>query len=288
MDFITLVSAKQKSKKLTDKQIAELSGIPEYCYYNLKMYRTYLTKVAYYSLSCVLDLPIDSNEKIEDILIENKNKVGTPETNLSIAAEYVNPDNYEKALKELARLKKTVDNMKQNSEVVNKLQSEISSLTKKLEKLDKDVSEKVKQAYSQGVSESFDKIANMKTANNQIVIDNIVEEYEGKLSRIDRSLKKLETQYVRLYKMVSDFNLKMGENIINLEDVEKPLKLIQEELNGELSEDMIKQVCMCYHQLGLSFDEIVNETNLDIKIIKDIILTYKEKSLNGVIYYVKE
>ena len=87
MDFITLVSAKQKSKKLTDKQIAELSGIPEYCYYNLKMYRTYLTKVAYYSLSCVLDLPIDSNEKIEDILIENKNKVGTPETNLSIAAE---------------------------------------------------------------------------------------------------------------------------------------------------------------------------------------------------------
>ena len=288
MDFITLVSAKQKSKKLTDKQIAELSGIPEYCYYNLKMYRTYLTKVAYYSLSCVLDLPIDSNEKIEDILIENKNKVGTPETNLSIAAEYVNPDNYEKALKELARLKKTVDNMKQNSEVVNKLQSEISSLTKKLEKLDKDVSEKVKQAYSQGVSESFDKIANMKTANNQIVIDNIVEEYEGKLSRIERSLKKLETQYVRLYKMVSDFNLKMGENIINLEDVEKPLKLIQEELNGELSEDMIKQVCMCYHQLGLSFDEIVNETNLDIKIIKDIILTYKEKSLNGVIYYVKE
>jgi hypothetical protein len=288
MDFITLVSAKQKSKKLTDKQIAELSGIPEYCYYNLKMYRTYLTKVAYYSLSCVLDLPIDSNEKIEDILIENKNKVGTPETNLSIAAEYVNPDNYEKALKELARLKKTVDNMKQNSEVVNKLQSEISSLTKKLEKLEKDVSEKVKQAYSQGVSESFDKIANMKTANNQIVIDNIVEEYEGKLSRIDRSLKKLETQYVRLYKMVSDFNLKMGENIINLEDVEKPLKLIQEELNGELSEDMIKQVCMCYHQLGLSFDEIVNETNLDIKIIKDIILTYKEKSLNGVIYYVKE
>lgn len=288
MDFITLVSAKQKSKKLTDKQIAELSGIPEYCYYNLKMYRTYLTKVAYYSLSCVLDLPIDSNEKIEDILIENKNKVGTPETNLSIAAEYVNPDNYEKALKELARLKKTVDNMKQNSEVVNKLQSEISSLTKKLEKLDKDVSEKVKQAYSQGVSESFDKIANMKTANNQIVIDNIVEEYEGKLSRIERSLKKLETQYVRLYKMVSDFNLKMGENIINLEDVEKPLKLIQEELNGELSEDMIKQVCMCYHQLGLSFDEIVNETNLDIKIIKDIILTYKEKSLNGVTYYVKE
>lgn len=288
MDFITLVSAKQKSKKLTDKQIAELSGIPEYCYYNLKMYRTYLTKVAYYSLSCVLDLPIDSNEKIEDILIENKNKVGTPETNLSIAAEYVNPDNYEKALKELARLKKTVDNMKQNSEVVNKLQSEISSLTKKLEKLEKDVSDKVKQAYSQGVSESFDKIANMKTANNQIVIDNIVEEYEGKLSRIDRSLKKLETQYVRLYKMVSDFNLKMGENIINLEDVEKPLKLIQEELNGELSEDMIKQVCMCYHQLGLSFDEIVNETNLDIKIIKDIILTYKEKSLNGVIYYVKE
>lgn len=288
MDFITLVSAKQKSKKLTDKQIAELSGIPEYCYYNLKMYRTYLTKVAYYSLSCVLDLPIDSNEKIEDILIENKNKVGTPETNLSIAAEYVNPNNYEKALKELARLKKTVDNMKQNSEVVNKLQSEISSLTKKLEKLDKDVSEKVKQAYSQGVSESFDKIANMKTANNQIVIDNIVEEYEGKLSRIERSLKKLETQYVRLYKMVSDFNLKMGENIINLEDVEKPLKLIQEELNGELSEDMIKQVCMCYHQLGLSFDEIVNETNLDIKIIKDIILTYKEKSLNGVTYYVKE
>lgn len=288
MDFITLVSAKQKSKKLTDKQIAELSGIPEYCYYNLKMYRTYLTKVAYYSLSCVLDLPIDSNEKIEDILIENKNKVGTPETNLSIAAEYVNPDNYEKALKELARLKKTVDNMKQNSEVVNKLQSEISSLTKKLEKLEKDVSEKVKQAYSQGVSESFDKIANMKTANNQIVIDNIVEEYEGKLSRIERSLKKLETQYVRLYKMVSDFNLKMGENIINLEDVEKPLKLIQEELNGELSEDMIKQVCMCYHQLGLSFDEIVNETNLDIKIIKDIILTYKEKSLNGVTYYVKE
>lgn len=288
MDFITLVSAKQKSKKLTDKQISELSGIPEYCYYNLKMYRTYLTKVAYYSLSCVLELPIDNNERIEEILIENKNKVGTPETNLSIAAEYVNPENYEKALKELARLKKTVDNMKQNAEIVNKLHIEIDVLTKKLDKQEKEISEQIKKAYSQGVSESFDKISNMKTANNQIVIDNIVEEYEGKLSRIDRSLKKLETQYVRLYKMVSDFNLKMGENIINLEDVEKPLKLIQEELNGELSEDMIKQVCVCYYQLGLSFDEIVNETNLDIKIIKDIILTYKEKSLNGVIYYVKE
>ena len=288
MDFITLVSAKQKSKKLSDKQISELTGIPEYCYYNLKMYRTYLTKVAYYSLSCVLDLPIDSNEKIEDILIENKNKVGTPETNLSIAAEYVNPDNYEKALKELARLKKTVDNMKQNSEVINKLQSEISSLTKKLEQLEKDVSEKVKQAYSQGVSESFDKIANMKSANNQIIIDNIVEEYEGKLSRIDRSLKKIETQYVRLYKLVLDFNEKVGEEVISLKDIEKPLKLIQEELNGELSEDIIKQVCMCYHKLGLSIEDIVLETNLDKEIIKDIVLTYKEKSLNGVVYYVKD
>ena len=288
MDFITLVSAKQKSKKLSDKQISELTGIPEYCYYNLKMYRTYLTKVAYYSLSCVLNLPIDSNEKIEDILTENKNIVGTPETNLSIAAEYVNPENYEKALKELARLKKTVDNMKQNSEVVNKLQSEISSLTKKLENLERDVSEKVKQAYSQGVSESFDKIANMKSANNQIVIDNIVEEYEVKLSRIDRSLKKIETQYIRLYKLVSDFNEKMGEEVISLKDIEKPLKLIQEELNGELSEDIIKQVCMCYHKLGLSFEDIVSETNLDKEIIKDIVLTYKEKSLNGVVYYVKE
>ena len=208
MDFITLVSAKQKSKKLSDKQISELTGIPEYCYYNLKMYRTYLTKVAYYSLSCVLNLPIDSNEKIEDILTENKNIVGTPETNLSIAAEYVNPENYEKALKELARLKKTVDNMKQNSEVVNKLQSEISSLTKKLENLERDVSEKVKQAYSQGVSESFDKIANMKSANNQIVIDNIVEEYEGKLSRIDRSLKKIETQYMWRKYITTKFYIK--------------------------------------------------------------------------------
>ena len=288
MDFITLVSAKQKSKKLSDKQISELSGIPEYCYYNLKMYRTYLTKVAYYSLSCVLELPIDSNEKIDEILIENKNKVGTPETNLSIAAEYVNPEKYEKTMKELARLKKTVDNMKQNSELVNKLQIEIDILTKKLEKKDKEISEEIKKAYSQGVAESFDKISNMKMANNQIVIDNIVEEYEGKLSRIDRSLKKIESQYVRLYKLVSDFNLKMGEDIISLKEIEKPLKLIQEELNGELSDDIIKQVCMCYHQLGLSFEEIVNETNLDIKIIKDIILTYKEKSLNGVVYYVKE
>ena len=42
MDFIKLMSAKQKQKGYSDKKMSELTGISEYSYYNLKKYRIYL------------------------------------------------------------------------------------------------------------------------------------------------------------------------------------------------------------------------------------------------------
>ena len=107
MDFIKLMSAKQKQKGYSDKKMSELTGISEYSYYNLKKYRIYLSKVAYYSISSVLGLNMLSDEEINHIIEENRGIVGTPESNLNIAAECVNPEYLEKMQVELVKLKKT-------------------------------------------------------------------------------------------------------------------------------------------------------------------------------------
>ena len=96
MDFVKLMSTVQRDKGLSDADMAKLTGISEYTYYGLKKYRVYLSKVAYFAISSVLGLPIEKNTVIDDIIVENRNIVGLPESNLSIAAECVNPDYLEK------------------------------------------------------------------------------------------------------------------------------------------------------------------------------------------------
>ena len=281
MDFIKLVSATQKEKGLTDKEIAERTGINEYTYYNLKKYRLYLSKVAYFSLSCVLDLPILSDKEINSILVENQGIVGIPETNLDIAAEYVNPKQVERLEKELSRVKDSLDKMDAKNSVINAQFLEIEKLKKDLSSEWKDLNLKIQEAYSKGVKDGANKVEIMKSSASQHLIDIMNEEYTDKINKLEKALSKVENQYMRLYKVVQFFNINNPEYALDLSIFEKPLALQKEELGLIVSDDMKVQILNSYHNLGMSIEEIEKEVVLNRKQIEDIILHYNIRKNKG-------
>jgi hypothetical protein len=281
MDYIKLVSAVQNEKGYSDTQMAEKTGINEYTYYNLKKYRLYLSKVGYYAISSVLGLPILSDEEIESILRENKEIVGIPETNLEIAAEYVNPEIVDKLEKELSRVKTALDNIENKNEVINIQYREIEKLKNELSSEWKDLNQKVQEAYSKGVKEGSEKVAIMRNSSTQHLIDMMNEEYTDKIDKLEKALSKSEQQYLGLYKLMQYYALTDLSIQNNLKSFEKPLLLQKEELGLVISDDTKMQVLNCYHNLGMSIGEIEVEMKLKYSQIEDIVLNYNIRNNDG-------
>lgn len=285
MDFIKLMSAKQKQKGYSDKKMSELTGISEYSYYNLKKYRIYLSKVAYYSISSVLGLNMLSDEEINHIIEENRGIVGTPESNLNIAAECVNPEYLEKMQVELVKLKKTLDKVDEKNKVINSQYIEIEKLKKDLEINTLKIQEDIKKAYSDGVKEGSEKVKNMKSANQQLFIDSLNREYTDKISKLESALHKIEKQYAYLYRSVEE---SIKTNVMpNLNNIEKPLLLQKEKLGLIITPELVQNVLVNYYNLGLSIEDICMTLGLKRSVVEDIVINYIEKDINGEKKYVK-
>lgn len=287
MDFITLITAKQKDKKYSDKQMSDMTGINEYTYYGLKKYRLYLSKVAYYAICGVLELPILEKEQIKKILEENHQIVGNPETNMSIAAEFANPAYVEKLEIELSKLKATLDNIDEKNKVINNQYLEIDKLRKELVEREKGIKHEIQQAYSDGVKEGKTKIENMKYATNQQMVDLLNEEYTRQIDLLEKALKKSENQYISLYKYISGYIRNTSDCTLNLNNFEKPLGLCKEELGLVITEEMVYNVMFNYHQLELSVEDIAQSLGIRKIDVEDIIFNYIEIEENGVKKYVQ-
>lgn len=292
MDFVKLFSARQKKLGYSDSQMAELTGINEYTFYNIKQYRTYLTKVAYYAIASVLHLNIDSDESIALILKENNQIVGVPQSNLSVAAESVNPETLKQMEKELIRLSGSINSVEQKEKVINSLRLEIDALRKEKDNLEKKLKRVEEDAYSKGVKEGSEKVQNMRAARSDSFNDFIISEYNKRIEQLERGIKRAEDQYAALYKYVSAFE-EDAPNLINfkgfnLKEFEKPLKLQKEELGITISEDLVSLVMSCYYQMGLSKEEIMKEIKLDYDKITEILENYKEVRQAGKTVYVKK
>lgn len=280
MDFVKLMSTVQRDKGLSDADMAKLTGINEYTYYSLKKYRLYLSKVAYFSISCVLGLPIEKNSVIDEILLENKEIVGLPESNLMIAAECVNPEYLEKLEIELNRLKKVADTVDEKNKVISSQFIEIERLKKELESDWNDLNKKIQEAYSNGVREGAAKVEMMKSSINQSMMMALNEEYTDKIDKLEKALHRVEKQYIALYKAVEYYN-KISMDGINLTPFEKPLGLLKEELGFEISDDMKIQILNCYHNMCMTVESIMQETGVSRKNIENIINDYKITQKKG-------
>lgn len=275
MDFIKLVDSVQSTKGYSDSEMAKLTGINEYTYYGLKKYRLYLSKVAYFSISSVLGLPIEKDSEIENILEENKKIVGSPESNLSIAAECVDPDYLEKMEKELARVKKTLDTVDEKNKVITAQYAEIEKLRKEIEQGWTDLNQKIQEAYSNGVREGAAKIEIMRASANQKMIMDLNEEYTDKIDKLEKALYRVEKQYCELYKVVNNYNHTSFGSGIDLTNFEKPLALIKEEIGMVITEDMLLQILLCHINMGMSIDEIMTEVDVSRKDLEWVLKNYK-------------
>lgn len=281
MDFIKLVDSVQNNKGFSDSEMSKLTGISEYTYYALKKYRIYLSKVAYFSISCVLGLPIEKDTEIESILEENKKIVGLPESNLAIAAECVNPEYLEKMEVELSKLKKTLDTVDEKNKVITAQYAEIERLRKELEQGWNDLNQKIQEAYSDGIREGAMKIEIMKTSAHESMMMDLNEEYTDKIDKLERALYKVEKQYFELYKLVYNYNHLSIDTVIDLSNFEKPLALIKEEIGMVISEDTMLQILLCYTNMKMSVDEILEEISISRKDIEWVLKNYKLGKKNG-------
>lgn len=284
MDYITLVSSVQRDKNISDSDMAKLTGINEYTYYALKKYRVYLSKVAYYSISCVLGLPIAKDSEIEDILLENKEKVGSPESNLTIAAECVNPDYLDKMEKELNRLKKIADVVDEKNKVISNQFIEIERLRKELESEWSDLNRKVQEAYSNGVKEGASKVEIMKASETQRMMMSLNAEYTDRIDRLEKGLARFEKLYNSLYKAVYLYNQNSFDNGVDLSSFEMPIPFLKEKVGIVISDELKIQVLTLYHNMTMSVSDIVEETSLSRKDVENIIKSYTLKKVkNGFI-----
>lgn len=285
MDFVHLVASKQVEKGLSDSEVSLKAGINEYTYYNLKKYRIYLSRVAYYSLSCVFELPILLDNEIDAVLEENKRKVGNPESNLDIAAEFVNPKTVERLETELKKLKRTLDTVDEKTKVINRLYLEIDSLKKELDNIQGDIKESVKKAFSEGVIEGSKKIESMKISSNQQFINTLNAEYTEKIEKLELALKKSELAYTRLYKEVEI--AKQNNVVANIYGFDKPLLLMKEEMGLDLKDSLIADILSAYYENNDSVDKIAYKLDIETKLVENVIINYGIKNNNGVQIYVK-
>lgn len=277
MDYITLITSVQRDKNISDAEMSNLTGINEYTYYALKKYRIYLSKVAYFSISSVLGLPIGTNDEIEDILLENKEKVGSPESNLSIAAECVNPDYLEKIEKELARLKQVADVIEEKNKVISNQFVEIERLRKELESEWSNLNKKVQEAYSNGVREGASKVEIMKASESQRMLMALNEEYSETIDKLEKGLSRFEKLYNALYKAVYVYNQNSFDNGVDLSNFDTPVAFLKEKIGMVISDDLKIQVLNCYYNMNMSISDIVGEVSLSRKDVENIIKNYKLK-----------
>ena len=275
MDYITLITSVQRDKNISDSEMSKLTGISEYTYYALKKYRVYLSKVAYFSINSVLGLPIVTNDEIEELLQENREKVGSPESNLSIAAECVNPEYLEKLEKELTRLKKIADTVEEKNKVISNQFIEIERLQKELESEWSNLNKKVQEAYSNGVKEGASKVEIMKSSESQRMMMALNEEYTETIEKLEKGLARFEKLYNSLYKAVYLYNQNSFDNGVDLSYFEMPITFLKEKIGMVISEDLKIQVLNCYHNMTMSVTEIMEETSLSRKDVENIIKNYK-------------
>lgn len=283
MDFMHLVRSKQVEQGLTDKEVGLMAGIEEYTYYNLVKYRGYLSRVAYYALSCVFKLPILSEDEIVELLKENKDLVGTPETNLYVADNFIDIARVDLLEKELARLKETHKSVEKKNEVINKQYKEIEELHKEIEKLRKDINDKVQQAYIDGIKEGSSKISNMQRAHNNALIEALNLEYTEKIDKLELALKRADLRYSRLYKTVIDNNL-----VNNIDTFDKPMILSKEEMGMTLNDTLISDILIKYYEENISVESISDLLGIFVNEVEDIIVNYQIVDKNGVKMYVKK
>jgi hypothetical protein len=282
MDFVHLIKSKQAEKGLSDLEVSKTSGIDEYTYYNLIKYRCYLSRVAYFTLSAVFGLPILSELEIEELLAENKKLVGSPETNLYVAETYGDIQRIELLEKELARLKSSHEGVSQKNVVINSQYKEIEKLKKEIDKLQSDIDEKVRDAYSKGITDGMSKIGNMQNAHNNLLIDALNEEYTEKIDKLELALKKLELSYTNLYREVLANNL-----VDNIGNFEKPLLLSKEELGLSLDNSLICDVLTKYYEGNNTIENVAKLFSISELEVENIVVNYAIVDKNGVKSYVK-
>lgn len=205
MDFISIIKLNQERKGLTDAEVCNFTGISEYSYYDLTRYKMYLTRVAYFALCAVFELPILESKEIDALLAENKELVGNPSTNLTIAAETINPDYLTKLEKELNSLKVMSDNADRKNKVIQKLEAEIAEVVNTLSEKEKQLNEKIQEAYSDGIRDAMVKIPVMQEASNQTFINLLNEEYTEKIDKLENALSTAKKKYSELYKYVKAY-----------------------------------------------------------------------------------
>ena len=193
-DFIVEVNKKQQLKGFTDSFISKETGIPEYIYYDLKKYRTYLTRVAYYSLCVVLDLDIEDSETIDYIIELNKTIVGSPDTNLKLAAQSVNPEYVDKLEKEVKSLQILRDRLITTYDLVKALKDEIKELEKKNKDsvlLNKEEQKKKQQDIARELGLKMSK--SLRTG--------LEKSYDDKINELTELLKKKDIEIKKCYEL---------------------------------------------------------------------------------------
>ena len=205
VDIIKVMTEKQDALMLSDEEVCRRTGISEYTYFDLKKYRLYLTKIAYFALCHVLELPILDDEQIDSLLEKNKELVGNPTSNLKIAAEMVNPEYLEKLERELKSLKIENANIDNKEKMIEQLKSRVTELLSMLSKKDETLNEKIQQAYSDGVKEGMTKIPMMQQAENNRFVALLNEEYSEQIERLEEVLKESRGNYSSLYLYVKNY-----------------------------------------------------------------------------------
>lgn len=223
MDFISKVNKRQKELGLTDKELSEKTGINEYTLYYVKKYRQYLSKVGYYALCAVLDISVV--DYVDALLEENRGIVGAPESNLEIAAQYVNIEYLEKLEKELVSLKTLKDRIESKDILINSQNKEIENLTKELQYLKNTDTDIEKEAYSKGIKEGLIKIQQSMKVEKDKDFQRAERQYKSEIKKLENSLNKLEESYYNLYTYVA-FQLKG-----NLDGFSIPLYMSLEEIH---------------------------------------------------------
>lgn len=199
INFLEEVELKQLELGYTDKEVAELTGIPLYIYYDLKKYRTYLTKLSYFSLCSVLGIKVGSNDEIEGILEENRYDVGNPNTNLKLAAQVANPEYVMKLEKEVVALQGLKDRVESIQDLVIVLKREREELKQEIINNEKEKVEKEKEHYQKVTRELSDKFQRSLANSMEREYREKIEDLEDKIEKRDIEINRYETLYYRFY-----------------------------------------------------------------------------------------
>ena len=196
-DFIAEVIKAQEKKGYTDKEVSDRTGIPECIYYDMKKYRTYVTKVAYYSICVVLEIDI-YEEDLDKIIENNKYKVGDPDTNLKLAVRVANPEYVRKLEKEIAVLQKLKDRLDSMQELLIVLKKENRDLRDLVEQSSKEDKEKEREIYQKVARE-------LGSKSNRALSESIEREYREAIEALNDKIAKRDIEILKHNLLYYDF-----------------------------------------------------------------------------------